>query len=194
MILATNNKGKLEEIKSILNNFEIYGLRESGINIDVKEDQDNFYGNALKKAKEIYNITCQPTIADDSGLCINIYNDWPGVMTHRFLGDEATDVERNNAILEKMKTLTGKDRNAKVVCYLVYYDGKNILAGEGILKGSISLNRRGKNGFGFDEIFELSNGKTLAELTSCEKNKISARYLAAIDLNKKLLEKNITNN
>ena len=188
MILATNNKGKLEEIKSILNNFEIYGLKESGIDIDIEEDQKDFYGNALKKAKEIYNLTKKTTIADDSGLCIDIYNDWPGVMTHRFLGDEATEIERNNAILEKMKDLRGKDRNAKVICCLAYYDGKNILVGEGILNGTISINRRGKNGFGFDEIFELSNGKTLAELATCEKNKISARYLAAKDLKEKLLQ------
>ena len=188
MILATNNK---EEIKNILNNFEIYGLKESGINIDVEEDQKDFYGNALKKAKEIYKITNKPTIADDSGLCIDIYNDWPGVMTHRFLGDEATDIERNNAILEKMKDLNGKDRKAKVICCLVYYDGKDILVSEGVLEGCISINRRGENGFGFDEIFELSNGKTLAELTACEKNKISARSLAAQDLNKKLLKNKV---
>ena len=186
MILATNNVGKLREIKKILDNFEIVSLKEYGIDIDVIEDENTFVGNALKKAKEIYEISKEPTLADDSGLCIDIFEDWPGVLTHRFLGEDATDIDRNNAILEKMKDLMGKDRNAKVVCNLVYYDGKQTIIGEGIINGKISLNRRGSNGFGFDEIFELDNGKTLAELTPEEKNEISARALAAEDLNRKM--------
>ena len=75
------------------------------------------------------------------------------------------------------------------MCNLVFYDGKNIIVGEGILQGRISTEPRGKNGFGFDSIFELDNGKTLAELTSDEKNKLSARYLAAIDLKNKIISK-----
>lgn len=184
MTLATNNAGKLREIKSILADYEIYSLREKNIDIDIEENQDSFYGNALKKAKEIYEISHEPVIADDSGLCIDCFDGWPGVLTHRFLGNESTEKERNIAILEKMKDCNNRD--ASVVCNLVYYDGINILNGEGIIKGKISDSRRGVNGFGFDEIFEMSNGKTLAELTSEEKNKISARYLAANDLKMKL--------
>ena len=75
------------------------------------------------------------------------------------------------------------------MCNLVFYDGKNIIVGEGILNGKIVTEPRGKNGFGFDSIFELDNGKTLAELTSDEKNKLSARYLAAIDLKNKIISK-----
>ena len=190
MIIATNNKGKLREIKNILSDFDIVSLKEYGIEVDVIEDEDTFVGNAMKKAKEIYEISKEPIIADDSGLCIDIFDDWPGVLTHRFLGEEATDLDRNNAILEKMKDLKEEERNAKVVCNLVYYDGNQIIIGEGVIKGKISLERRGSNGFGFDEIFELDNGKTLAELTPEEKNEISARALAAEDLKMKL--KNIT--
>lgn len=184
MILATNNKGKLKEIKDIFNEYEIFSLKEKNINIDVEEDADSFYGNAYKKAKEIFEISNEPTIADDSGLCINSLDGFPGVMTHRFLGDDTTDEDRNNALIEKLKN--SNDRSAKVVCVLVYYDGINTIAGEGILQGNISKARRGLNGFGFDEIFELPNGKTLAELSPEEKNKISARYLAAIDLKNKM--------
>ena len=79
-----------------------------------------------------------------------------------------------------------KNREAKFICNLIYYDGKNIVVGEGALTGTISFERRGSNGFGFDEIFELENGKTLAELLPNEKNTISARYLATIDLKEKL--------
>lgn len=185
MIVATNNVGKLREIKNILGEYEIFSLKEKGIDVDVIEDQNSFYGNALKKAKEIYEIAGEAVVADDSGLCIDCFEDWPGVMTHRFLGDEATDVDRNNAILERM--IDCKDRSAKVVCNLVYYDGERTLVGEGIIKGKIAEARRGSNGFGFDEIFELENGKTLAELTSEEKNQVSARFLAVSDLREKLM-------
>ena len=187
MIVATNNKGKLKEIREILTEYEIYSLNDKNINIDVEEDQDTFLGNAKKKAQEIYNITHEATIADDSGLCINALDGFPGVLTHRFLGEDATDEMRNIYLIEK--TNEQSDRSAKVMCYIVYYDGKRTVVGEGILNGFISKARRGTNGFGFDEIFELENGKTLAELTSSEKNEISARALALKDLKRKLIKK-----
>lgn len=182
MIFASNNKGKLKEIKSIFGEDEIISLKEANIDIEVEEDADTFYGNALKKAQEIYNISKIPVIADDSGLCLEAYNGWPGVLTHRFAGEEASDEERNNILVERVKDTP---KAAKVVCNLVYYDGTNIIVGEGILKGNITT-PRGTNGFGFDPIFELESGKTLSELTSEEKNKCSARYLAALDLKEKL--------
>lgn len=184
MIFATNNNGKLREIKEILKDYEIYSLKEKNIDIDVIEEEDTFYGNALKKAKEIYEISGEAVIADDSGLCITALNDFPGVLTHRFLGEAATDEDRNYELIRRVNEYA--DRSAKVVCSLVYYDGKNILVGEGILKGQITNEPRGKNGFGFDPIFELENGKTLAEITSEQKNMISARRLAAIDLANKI--------
>ena len=190
MILATNNKGKLREIKEILNEYNIKSLEEVNINIEVDEDQDSFYGNALKKAKEIYEIAREATIADDSGLCIDYFNDWPGVYTARFLGENTTVDERNNHILDKMKDLKDDDRKAHIVCNLVYYDGKNAILGEGILYGKISNSRCGENGFGFDDIFELDSGKTLAELPMKEKNTLSARYLATLNLKEKLKELN----
>lgn len=187
MIFATNNKGKLNEIKNIFNEFEIYSLKDKNINIDVIEDKDTFYGNALKKAKEIYEKTKEEVIADDSGLCITNLNDFPGVLTHRFLGENATDEDRNIALINKLNN--SYNRDAKVVCNLVYYNGENVVVGEGILEGKIVFEPRGENGFGFDSIFELENGKTLAELTNDEKNKVSARYLAAVDLKEKIKSK-----
>lgn len=183
MILATNNKGKIEEIKKILNEYDIYSLKEKGIDIDVEEDQDTFLGNAKKKAYEIYNIANEPVIADDSGLCINVLDGYPGVMTHRFLG-EVSDEERNQYLINEVNKYT--DRGAKVVCVLVYYDGNEYIVGEGIIDGNISTELRGNNGFGFDTIFELPNGLTLAQLSPEEKNKVSARANAAKELKKKL--------
>ncbi|MBS7346548.1 MAG: RdgB/HAM1 family non-canonical purine NTP pyrophosphatase [Candidatus Sacchiramonaceae bacterium] len=183
-ILATNNSGKAREMREILAAYKIKTLEQAGMEIDVIEDKDTFYGNALKKASEIYEIIQEPVIADDSGLCIEALNQWPGVLTHRFLGENRTDRERNEAMIERLNNVS--DRSAKVVCVLVYYDGKNTIIGNGVIEGSIAHSPRGDNGFGFDEIFELPNGNTLAELDPLEKNKISARYLAAQDLKQKL--------
>ena len=188
MILATNNKGKLKEIKEILNEYAIYSLSEKDISIDVEEDKDTFVGNAMKKAFEIYEIAHEEVIADDSGLCIMALDGFPGVMTHRFLGEDATDEERNEYLIKEVDKQ--EDRSAQVVCNLVFYDGKEYIIGEGIIEGQISRNRRGENGFGFDEIFVLDSGKTLAELTSEEKYEISPRKKALEEI-RKIIDKRI---
>lgn len=188
VIVASNNKGKIAEIKSILGDkFEFISLKEAGIDVDVVEDGKDFFANALKKAKEIYDIAKIPVIADDSGLCVNVLFGFPGVNTKRFLGENSTDRQRNEYILKKLEDMGC--RSATVECCLVYYYAEGRYErGIGTIEGNISLECRGDNGFGFDEIFELPNGKTLAELSSSEKNKVSARYLAAIDLNNNIEE------
>ncbi len=180
MIVATNNSGKIKEIRKIFSDYEIYSLKDRNINIDVFEDTDTFYGNALKKAREIYELTKEPTIADDSGLCIKELDGFPGVLTHRFMGEDVSDYERNNELIRLTNNI--RDRSAKVVCVMVYYDGVDTLVGEGIIDGKIANDIRGENGFGFDSVFELDDGRTLAELTDNEKNMISARYLALMDI------------
>lgn len=180
VVVTTNNKFKLNEIKSIFNEDKLYTLKEKGINIDIEEDCDTFLRNAKNKAHEIYNLVNMPTIADDSGLCINALNGFPGVMTHRFLGEETTDKERNEYLINEVSKC--EDKSATAVCNIVYYNGEDTIVGEGVLEGNITSARRGDNGFGFDEIFELLDGRTLAELTPEEKNKKSARFLAAKDL------------
>ena len=112
MICATNNIGKLEEIRSIFNDDDIKGLADIGIDIDIEENGSTFYDNALNKAKTIYELIHIPTIADDSGLCVDILSGFPGVMTHRFLGNNASDNERNMALINKMKDYIGDDREA----------------------------------------------------------------------------------
>ncbi len=191
MIAATNNKGKLKEIREILEEFKVYSLKEKGIDIDVLEDGKTFLENAKKKAIEVYKIakSNEGVIADDSGLCIKALNGYPGVETHRFLGEDATDRERNEYLINEVNKYD--DRSAQFICNLVYYDGTNVIVGEGVLDGFISNECRGENGFGFDEIFELSDGLTLAELSSGEKNNKSARSLALNDLKKKLVKNNL---
>ena len=189
LLIATNNKGKLEELKNMLPEYEILSLNDLGCNIKVIEDGNSFEENAKKKAKEIYDITKINCIADDSGLCIDYFDGWPGVYTDRFLGENSSKDDRNNYILEKMKDLKDNKRNARVECVVVYYDGIEFIVGKGIVNGKITTEKRGNNGFGFDEIFELQNGKTYAELSSEEKNKVSHRKMAILDLKEKIIQK-----
>ena len=184
MVFATNNIGKIRELKDIFGEGNIVSLDEVGIKIDVLEDRDSFYGNASKKARELYALINSPVIADDSGLCIDALDGFPGVLTHRFLGENKTDEEINKAIIDKCRNI--KDRRARVVCCLVYYDGVREVIAQGEIQGKIVKEPRGRNGFGFDSIFELEKGKTLAEIDSTIKNLCSARYLAAKELKKKL--------
>lgn len=191
IVIASNNKGKIKEIKEILTDYELLSLNEAGVDIEVDEDQATFEKNSQKKAKEIAEHIQLSCLSDDSGICIDILQGWPGVYTARFLGEDASQDERNSYILEKMKDYTGENRNARVVCCISYYDykAKKLTSCEGVIKGKIALEKRGENGFGFDEIFELPNGKTLAELSQEEKNDVSARRVALNKMKEELLKK-----
>lgn len=186
IVVATNNKGKIKEIKKILKDYELITLKDMNCEIEVEENQETFEGNALKKAKEISETINMPCIADDSGLCIDAFDGWPGVYTARFLGESSTPEERNNAILDRMKNLKENERTAKVKCVIAYYENGKVLIGKGEIKGKIAKEPRGSNGFGFDPIFELENGKTYAQLDEREKNEISHRRIALEKLKKQL--------
>lgn len=186
VVVATNNEGKLKEIREILKDYELLSLKDVNCKIEVEENKDTFEGNSLKKAQEISERLHMPCIGDDSGLCIDIFNGWPGVHTARFLGKNATAKERNQYILEKMKELRGTNRKASVKCCITYYENGSYIIGKGEIQGKIAEKPRGNNGFGFDEIFELEDGRTYAELSVEEKNKISHRRLALQDLLTKL--------
>ena len=183
ILIASNNESKIQEIREILQNYELLSLKDINRKIKVEEDQETFEGNAKKKAEETAKITNMPCIADDSGLCIEAFDGWPGVHTARFLGETATQEEKNKAILEKMKNLRDEERNAKFVCTIVYYENGKFLIGKGELNGKIAKEPRGKNGFGYDPIFELECGKTYADK---EKNEISHRKKALQNLQKQL--------
>ena len=182
ILVASNNQGKIKEIQEILEEYEIISLKEIDYEIDVVEDGKTFEENAIKKAKTIFEETKIPCIADDSGIEIEQYNGWPGVLTARFLGeDKSTNQharERNEYILEKMKNLPKEKRKAKHVTCIAYCDENGAEAVRGEQEGYIAETFRGDNGFGFDEIFELPDGRTMAEITKEEKNKISSRKKA----------------
>lgn len=190
ILVASNNQGKIKEIQEILNEYEIISLKEINCEIDVVEDGKTFEENAIKKAKTIFNETKIPCIADDSGIEIEEFKGWPGVSTARFLGeDKQTNEyarERNEYILEKMKNLSKEKRKVKHVTCIAYCDENGAIVVRGEQVGYIAENFRGDNGFGFDEIFELPDGRTMAEITKEEKNKISSRKKALEKIKKQI--------
>ncbi len=188
IIIASGNKGKIKETQEILKDFKIISMNDLGVEIDVEEDQDSFEGNARKKAEEISReLNGKMCIADDSGIEIEYLNGFPGVFTKRW--HKGTDRQRNLAIIEKLKGVPKEERKIRFVTAIALSDSRKTICKLGVIDGYVAENVRGKNGFGFDEIFELDNGKTLAELTQEEKNDISARKIAIESLKEELLEK-----
>ncbi len=187
IVIASGNKGKIKEAQEILKGFKIIPMEEIGIEVDVEEDQKTFEGNAIKKAVEISKkLGGKMCIADDSGIQIEYLDGFPGVFTKRW--HKGTERERNLAIIEKLKGIPKEKRQIKFVTAIALSNGKETICEVGNIKGFVAEMPRGENGFGFDEIFELENGKTLAELTQEEKNKISARKIALEGVKDKLLK------
>lgn len=187
IIIASGNKGKIREAQEILNEYNIVSIKDVGLDIDVEEDGKTFEENAIKKAetiaKELKGKFC---IADDSGIEIEYLDGFPGVHTKRW--HNGTDRERNLALIEKLNGVQKEKRKIKFVTAIAASDGKNTICEKGIIEGYVTEKPRGDNGFGFDEIFELDNGKTLAEISDEEKNKISARKIALERIRNRLEE------
>lgn len=181
-ILASKNQHKAEEIKSILGDeFEIITQTEAGAgDIDVIEDGLTFEENAIKKAETIMKATGKPTIADDSGLCVEYLNGAPGVYTARYAGENATDEENINKLLKNLKGLNVLDRRAKFVCVIALaVPGKETKVFKGECKGYITEKPMGEDGFGYDPIFYYEKyARTLAQLEPHIKNAISHRSAA----------------
>lgn len=187
IIIASGNKGKIKEAQEILKEYTIIPIKEIGINIDVEEDQDTFEKNAIKKATEISKILQgKMCMADDTGIEIEYLNGFPGVYTKRW--HSGTDRQRNLEILKRLEGVPKENRKVKFITAIALAKGEENIVAKETLNGYISEELRGENGFGFDEIFELENGKTLAELSSEEKNEISSRR-KAIEKIKEALEK-----
>lgn len=185
IVIASNNKGKIKDITNILKEYKIIPMEELNIKVDVEEDQKTFEGNAIKKAETIAKLlNGKMCLADDSGIEIDYLDGFPGVFTKRW--HEGTDRQRNLNIIEKLKDVSKEKRAITFTTAIAISNGKNTICETGVIKGFVTESVRGENGFGFDEIFELENGKTLAELSDDEKNQISARKMALNKLKDKL--------
>ncbi|MBZ4672837.1 XTP/dITP diphosphatase [Deferribacteraceae bacterium V6Fe1] len=179
ILLATKNKHKVREISDILKSGAtvVSAFEELNISDDIKEIGKTFEENACIKALYISKLTDDYVIADDSGLEVYALGGRPGVFSARFAGENATDEENNKKLLKELENID--DRKARYVCAIALAKkGKIIEVFTGELKGEIGVNPKGDNGFGYDPIFVLKNGKTAAEISPEEKNKISHRAKA----------------
>jgi len=188
IIIATKNAGKVKEIKALFGNIniELLSLKDINDNTEIIEDKLTFHENSLLKAKTIYEKYKIPVIADDSGLVVDQLNGDPGVFSARYAGENATDNENTDKLLNKLTTFD-KPHNAKFVCSAVYFNGKETLSANGEMHGQIISEKKGNNGFGYDPVF-LPTGYniTLAEMNLEDKNIISHRAKAFIELISKI--------
>jgi len=181
IVIASKNSGKVREIRSILGSLSkdivILDLTQLSFAGIIEETGKTFEENALIKAKAVYNEFKIPVIADDSGLCVEALDGRPGVFSARFAGPEATDEENNLLLIEKLRNVREADRKAWFSCVAVFYYADNrYFSCEGRVYGVITDRPGGSGGFGYDPLFYLpSFGKTMAQLTSVEKNGISHR-------------------
>jgi len=181
-VLASKNIHKAEEIKKILGpDFDVITQTEAGAgSIDVIEDGDTFEANAIKKAEEIMAATGKPTIADDSGLCVDYLKGAPGVYTARYAGENATDEENITKLLGALDGVPTEERTARFVCVIALAEpGEKTRTFYGECAGRISHKACGNGGFGYDPVFYVDEyKKTLGELDGDIKNSISYRSCA----------------
>jgi len=178
-VVASRNKGKINEIKEILADFpyQVLSMEQIGIYKDIEEHGNSFEENALIKAEEIFMATGEIVMADDSGLEVDYLNGAPGIYSSRFAGEGATDDDRNNKLLQLMEGVPLEKRKARFVCAVavIFPEGRRFTV-KGVCEGYIGYKPEGDNGFGYDPLFCLPEyGMTTAQMMPFEKHKISHR-------------------
>jgi XTP/dITP diphosphohydrolase len=179
VIVATRNEGKLREFRDALRglNLRIYGLSHLPEAPEVEEDGESFTENALKKVRFYAMHSGKLTLADDSGLEVDSLRGRPGVYSARYAGERASSQENNRKLLRELQGIPISKRGARFKCVVAIKSprGKEAIA-EGSCRGRIGFKEKGRKGFGYDPLFILpKGGKTMAELSLEEKNKISHR-------------------
>ncbi len=182
IVLATNNKYKIEEIKDILSNpqLEILTLNDFKDFPKIEETGKTLEENAILKAKAIYQFTQVISFADDSGLEVDALDGAPGVLSSRFAGQHCSYKDNNMKLLSLMKNIPPEKRGATFVCVVaIAKDVDNIKTVRGEVRGIITTEEKGESGFGYDPLFYLPElDKTFAQLSFEEKNKKSHRAFA----------------
>lgn len=179
MIFATQNEGKLKEIRAILGDLEveIISMKEAGIEVPIEENGTTFEENAVIKAKAVAAMAKVPVLADDSGLEVDYLNKEPGIYSARYAGEETSYEIKNKMILDRLSGVEKEKRTARFVCAIaaVLVDGRVLVTRE-TMEGYIGFAPAGKNGFGYDPIFYLPEyGCSSAELSARQKNELSHR-------------------
>lgn len=197
IVFATGNEGKMREIRAILGDmeFKICSMKEAGLALEIEENGATFEENARIKAQAVADALAVQgrarecvVMADDSGLEIDSLGGEPGVYSARYLGEETPFAKKSADLLRRLKDVPEKERSARFVCAIaaVFPDGGTVAA-RGTIEGRIGYELRGDNGFGYDPIFYLPEyDRTAAELTDEEKNRISHRSRALMQIKKEL--------
>ena len=179
LIFATGNEGKMREIRDILADTypEILSMKEAGIWTDIAEDGKTYEENALIKARAVAAQAGELVLADDSGLEIDWLGKEPGVYSARYLGEDTSYRIKNADLIRRLEGVPEEERTARFVCAIaaVLPDGRELTV-RATIEGRIGYEEKGANGFGYDPIFYVPElGKTTAELTGPDKNRISHR-------------------
>ncbi len=188
LVVATRNADKFREIQEKLSDLpiQLLSLAEFSSLPATDEDAPDLLGNAIKKAREAHDGTGLWAMADDTGLEVDALGGAPGVFTARFAGENATYTENCAKMLRVMSEVPQEERGAHFKTVIALKSADTLHCVEGVLPGRIASAKRGDKGFGYDPIFELADGRTLAELELAEKNRLSHRG-QAVEKVKKLL-------
>lgn len=194
MIFATGNEGKMKEIRMIMEDTcdRILSMKEAGISVEIQENGLTYEENALLKARAVAAHTKEIVLADDSGLEIDYLNKEPGVYSARYMGENTPYNIKNGNLISRLEGVPEEKRTARFVCAIaaVFPDGREVTV-RAAIEGRIGYEEKGDNGFGYDPIFYVPEmGKTTAELTEEEKNRISHRG-KALRLMKEELRKTV---
>ncbi|WP_077609725.1 RdgB/HAM1 family non-canonical purine NTP pyrophosphatase [Clostridium sp. Marseille-P2415] len=192
IVFATGNEGKMREIREILKDLgmEILSMKEAGADPVIVEDENTFGENAEIKARAVWKETGGIVLADDSGLVVDCINGEPGILSARYMGEDTSYEIKNQNILDRAANAKGRERSARFICNIaaVLPDGQ-VLHTEEAMEGILPDRPSGDGGFGYDPILYIPEfGKTCAELTMEQKNKISHRGKALEAMKRKLKE------
>lgn len=191
LLLASNNLHKVDEIKSILEDYNVLTLKDIGYLVEIEENGNTFEENALIKARAISKFSGKTAIADDSGLSIDLLDGRPGVYSARY-SKEQTDEKNIEKVLNELNGQHSKAKFVSVIAYVTPDGLEKTFRGE--CHGEIIFEKRGNNGFGYDPIFYVpSLKKTFAEIASEEKNSISHRRQSLEKFSNYLREKDNEN-
>jgi len=180
LLVATGNRGKVVELHELLGHerFEVVSLTDVGVE-SPEETGTTFRENAVLKARLAARASGLPTVADDSGIVVDALGGEPGVRSARFAGDGATDADNRALLLERLRGTEPDRRAARFVCVIAVAEPDGTTETfEGFLEGRVAEQERGSGGFGYDSIFLLDDGRTVAELAPEEKNRMSHRARA----------------
>lgn len=179
IVFATGNAGKVKEIQMIMEDtgLEVVSMKEAGINVEIEENGSSYEENALIKARAVAKYTKDIVMADDSGLEIDYLGKEPGIHSARYMGEDTSYRIKNQSLIDRLEGVPDKERTARFVCAIaaVLPDGRELTT-RAVIEGRIGYEEKGSNGFGYDPIFVVPEyGRTTAELTEEEKNRISHR-------------------